>query len=441
VDGHRDERILSRPTSLRRQHPHRRADRLRHRIPRRGRDSPRRRRRRRTHHSRDDLGRRRDRHGRGRRSLRRRARVHGPHHGRAHRFEAGRVTPARETPPTARDAARQTRMRLRTLRANDSGSRRARLFAPHLRARQRPNVRDGPDRRDQADRRAGGRSTREQERRQRHDGMTGVAERILVVDLAAKSKNWALTPEGERRIREATPPGWRVNIVQAPTSSDGDGPPRPNDEVMAAVSDAEIYFGFGIPRLLFLEAKKLRWVHSAAAGVGSALYDEMVSSDVLFTNSAGIHAVPIAEYCVAGVLHFLRGLDFALDQQRRSEWNKAPFVALDSVLREVDTVRALIVGVGGLGGATGERLAALGAHCTGVRRRVELGPPPGFERVISLDEFEAELPKHNVVVLAAPLTEATKGLLTRERLQLLSPDTIVVNVARGAMIDEDALAE
>ncbi|HXT16253.1 MAG TPA: D-2-hydroxyacid dehydrogenase [Gemmatimonadaceae bacterium] len=268
-----------------------------------------------------------------------------------------------------------------------------------------------------------------------------MAERILVVDLAAKSKNWALTPEGERRIREATPPGWRVNIVQAPTSSDGDGPPRPNDEVMAAVSDAEIYFGFGIPRLLFLEAKKLRWVHSAAAGVGSALYDEMVSSDVLFTNSAGIHAVPIAEYCVAGVLHFLRGLDFALDQQRRSEWNKAPFVALDSVLREVDTVRALIVGVGGLGGATGERLAALGAHCTGVRRRVELGPPPGFERVISLDEFEAELPKHNVVVLAAPLTEATKGLLTRERLQLLSPDTIVVNVARGAMIDEDALAE
>jgi phosphoglycerate dehydrogenase-like enzyme len=266
-------------------------------------------------------------------------------------------------------------------------------------------------------------------------------ERVLVVDLAATSKNWALTPDGERRIRDAAPPGWRITVIQAPTSSDGDGPPRPNDEVMTAIRDAEVYYGFGIPRLLFLEAKKLRWVHSAAAGVGSALYDDMVRSDVLFTNSAGVHAVPIAEYCVAGVLHFLRGLDIAIDQQHRAEWNKAPFVAMDSVLREVDSVRALIVGVGGLGGATGQRLAALGARCTGVRRRVDLGPPPGFERVIPLDRFEAELPMHNVVVLAAPLTDATKGLLTAERLRMLPRDAIVVNVARGAMVDEDALIQ
>lgn len=263
--------------------------------------------------------------------------------------------------------------------------------------------------------------------------------RKVVVDVRAQSKNWAITPEGEQRIRGATPEGWAVQFIQALTSSDGDGPPRPNDEVMGAIQDAEIYFGFGIPRLLFLEAKKLRWVHSAAAGVGSALYPEMVRSGVLFTNSAGIHAIPIAEYCVAGVLHFLRGFDIALDQQHRAEWNKAPFVAMDSVLREMDTVRALIVGVGGLGGATGERLSALGAQCTGVRRRVELGPPPGFERVIPLDDFERELPNHNVIVVAAPLTEATKSLLTRARLELLPRDAIVVNVARGAMVDQDAL--
>ena len=265
--------------------------------------------------------------------------------------------------------------------------------------------------------------------------------RLLVVDLAARSKNWALTPDGAERIRESAPPGWEIQFIKAETSSDGDGPPRPNDEVMNAIQHAEVYFGFGIPRLLFLEAKKLRWVHSAAAGVGSALYDEMVNSDVLFTNSAGVHAVPIAEYCVAGILHFLRGFDISIDQQRRAEWNKAPFVAMDSVLREVDAVRALIVGVGGLGGATGQRLAALGARCTGVRRRVDLGPPPGFERVISLDRFDEELPKHNVVVLAAPLTDATQGLLTRERLERLPKDAIIVNVARGAMVDQDALIE
>lgn len=268
-----------------------------------------------------------------------------------------------------------------------------------------------------------------------------MTERLIVVDLAATSKNWALTPDGERRLREETPPGWTMSVVQSATSSDGDGPPRPSEEVMTAIREAEVYYGFGIPKLLFAEAKRLRWVHSAAAGVGTALYPEMVASDILFTNSAGIHAVPIAEYVVAAVLHFLRGLDIAIDQQRRTEWNKTPFVRVESVLREMDTVRALIVGVGGLGGAAAERLSALGARCTGVRRRVALGPPAGFERVVSLDDFDAELPKHDVVVLAAPLTSQTASLLTAERLDLLPSNAIIVNVARGAMVDEAALAE
>jgi phosphoglycerate dehydrogenase-like enzyme len=268
-----------------------------------------------------------------------------------------------------------------------------------------------------------------------------VGERLLVVDLAATSKNWAITADGEERLLREAPRGWNVHIVRAATSSDGDGPPRPSDEVMSAIRDAEVYFGFGVPRLLFLEATRLKWVHSAAAGVGSALYPEMVNSDVLFTNSAGIHAIPIAEYVVAGVLHFLRGLDFAIDQQRRGEWNKMPFVRLDSALREMDTVHALIIGVGGLGGAAAQRLTALGAQCTGVRRRVELGPPPGFSRVVSLEQLDEELPRHDVVVLAAPLTDQTKELLTAERLDLLPRSAIVVNVARGAMLDDDALIE
>src|SRR5579872_457832 len=170
-------------------------------------------------------------------------------------------------------------------------------------------------------------------------------ERLLVADLAATSRNWALTADGERRLRSEGPGDWRIHVVRAPTSSDGDGPKTPSDEVLHAMLDAEVYFGFGIPRALFEIGKRLHWVHSAAAGVGSALYPEMVRSPVLFTNSAGIHAVPMAEYVVAGILHFLRGLDIAGDQQRRAEWNKAEFVAMDAPLREMDTVRALIVGV------------------------------------------------------------------------------------------------
>jgi phosphoglycerate dehydrogenase-like enzyme len=266
-----------------------------------------------------------------------------------------------------------------------------------------------------------------------------VTTRLLVVDLAATSKNWALTSEGARRIKAETPPGWTTHIVEAATSSDGDGPPRPSDEVLEAVREAEVYFGFGIPRTLLLAAPKLRWVHSAAAGVQTALYPEMLASDVAFTNSAGVHAVPIAEYVVAGVLYFLRGLDFAVDQQHRTEWNKTPFVRVDSVLREVDTVRALVVGAGGIGQAIAERLSALGARCTGVRRRSNLGPPPGFERVVPLEALDEELPGHDVVVLAAPLTPQTNGLMDGRRLDLLPRSAIVVNVSRGALLDEEAL--
>lgn len=269
----------------------------------------------------------------------------------------------------------------------------------------------------------------------------GRAVRLLVVDLMARSRNWALTPEGEQRIRESTPEGWRVQIIAAPTSSDGDGPPQPSDEVMTAIEDAEVYYGFGIPRPLFLRAKRLRWVHSAAAGVGTALYPEMVASDVVFTNSAGVHAIPIAEYVVAGVLHFLRGLDIAGDQQERVEWSKTEFVRLDAPLREMDTVRALIVGVGGIGGEAAKRLTALGARCTGVRRRVNAPIPEGFDRIVGLDALDSELPEHDVVVLAAPATTQTNGLLTAERLDLLPRSAIVVNVARGVLLDEQAVAE
>lgn len=267
------------------------------------------------------------------------------------------------------------------------------------------------------------------------------SERLLVVDLAARSNNWALTPAGEETIRAAVPHGWTVHVVRALTSSDGDGPREPSREAMDAIREAEAYFGFGIPRPLFLEARRLRWVHSAAAGVGNALYAEMVASDVLLSNSAGVHAIPIAEYVVAGVLHFFRGLDVAVQQQRDSRWDKNFFVADDSPVREVAGARILVIGAGGLGTEVARRLSALGATCIGVRRRPALGVPPGFERAVGPEAIDAELPQADVVVLTAPLTAESQGLLDGVRLNRMRTGSILVNVARGALVDEAALAD
>ena len=232
-----------------------------------------------------------------------------------------------------------------------------------------------------------------------------------------------------------------MHVVRELTSSDGDGPPRPSDESMTAIRDAEAYFGFGIPRLLFLENRRLRWVHSAAAGVGSALYSEMLESDVLLSNSAGIHAIPIAEYVVAGILHFFRGLDVAVSQQHERHWDKRFFVAEHSPIREMADARILVVGAGGIGGECAKRLSALGARCVGIRRHPERGVPEGFERVAGPDALDTELPRADVVVLAAPLTKESTGLLDGTRLKSLRSGAILVNVARGALVDEVALAQ
>jgi phosphoglycerate dehydrogenase-like enzyme len=264
--------------------------------------------------------------------------------------------------------------------------------------------------------------------------------RRLVLDLAAAAPQWAIPSTTIADITRGAPPGWVVDVVAAPTSSESDGGTAPSNEVLRAIVDAEAYVGFGMSRTLFAAARKLRWIHSASAGVGSLLFEAVVASPVLITNSAGVYAAPIAEHVTAGVLALVRGLDIALDRQRQRRWDKRAFDGAESPIREMRDVRALILGAGGIGGAIAERFAALGARCTGVRRRPEMGIPPGCEAVAGPERLDALLPDHDTLVIAAPATAGTRGMVTAERLDRLPEAAIVVNVARGTLLDEQALA-
>lgn len=263
----------------------------------------------------------------------------------------------------------------------------------------------------------------------------------LVVDLRARAPIWALPESAEERIQLAKPSGWDVHIVAAPTVSDGDGGTAPSEEVRAAMANAEAYFGFGISRPLWLEAHALRWVHSAEAGVGSALFPEMRDSPVILTNSAGVHAVPIAEHVLGGVLFLLRGFDIARANQHARRWNRDVFTATDSPMREMHECRVLVIGAGGLGSAIARRLALLGASCTGVRRHPERGAPTGFTRVVGESEWQLLLGETDILVIAAPATNETRGMVGAAQLDRLPAHAIVVNVARGSLLDERALAQ
>ena len=265
------------------------------------------------------------------------------------------------------------------------------------------------------------------------------ATRLLVADLAATSRNWSLTPAARARIAAATPDGWRVHFVGAPTVSDGDGGSPPSSEVLDVVSSAEAYFGFGLSRAVFNAGKSLRWVHSAAAGVGAALFPEMVASDVVLTNAAGIYAKPIAQHVLGGVLYFLRSFDIAVELQREGKWDKQPFVGDEARVRELADCRVLVIGAGGLGSAIADALTHFGARCVGVRRHPDRPLPDGFERMVGPDAIDAELPDADVVVLSTPATAETRSLLDAERIARLDRDAIVVNVGRGSLLDEGAL--
>lgn len=265
--------------------------------------------------------------------------------------------------------------------------------------------------------------------------------RRLVADLNATAAAWALPPEGMAQLREAAPAGWEAIVIDAPTISDGDGGAPPSEQARTAIKDAEVYAGFGMSPALFAEASHLRWVHSAAAGVGALLFPALKASDVIITNSAGVHGTPIAEHVLAGVLVLLRGLDIARERQRERAWDRPSFSGPGTPVREVGDCRVLILGAGGIGSAIAQRLTFLGARCRGVRRHPERGVPNGFESVLGPTNWARALDETDILIVAAPATNETRGLVTAAHLDCLPRNGIVVNIARGSLVDEAALAE
>jgi len=264
--------------------------------------------------------------------------------------------------------------------------------------------------------------------------------RRLVVDLQSPRAAWRVPPQSVTTIRDALGPGWEVVNVAAPAASDGDGGSGSEESVRAA-RGAEIYLGFGVPRgVLDAGRGTLRWVHSGTAGVGSSLA-HLRGTGVVLTNSAGIHAEPMADWVLSAITYFARGLDYQLAAQRRAHWAKAEFADLAVPLMELRDVRVGLLGLGGIGRAVAARCAALGMRVAAVRRRPELGGAPGVAWIGGLADLPRLATESDCLVVAAPETGATAGAVTRAVFERLPAGAVVVNVSRGGLVDEDALLD
>jgi phosphoglycerate dehydrogenase-like enzyme len=264
--------------------------------------------------------------------------------------------------------------------------------------------------------------------------------RRLVVDLASPLAAWRIPPEATQAIREALGPGWEVALVEAPAGSDGDGGSG-SPEAVAAARAAEIYVGYGVPPGVVAAGRgTLKWAHSGTAGVGASL-PHLAGSGVVLTNSAAVHAEPIADWTIAAIAYFARALDRMREFQAAGRWARPAFADLEVPVRELAELRLGVLGLGGIGGAIARRGVALGMSVAGVRRRPARGGPTGVRWVGGLDDLSRLAAESDCLVIAAPHTAETRGAVSRAVLERLPPDAIVVNVSRGTLLDETALLD
>jgi phosphoglycerate dehydrogenase-like enzyme len=240
-------------------------------------------------------------------------------------------------------------------------------------------------------------------------------------------KAWNISDRHVARLRERFPD---VSFVHA----------RSLDEAGAAVDSVDVGFTPYLTGDMVARADRLRWVHSSAAAVEGLLpLRELAARGVAITNSRGVQAIPMAEHVMGGLLVLARKFDRMLAAQREHRWIQNDLI--DDWPWIVHDRRMTIVGLGTIGREIARRAHAFGMVVTGVRRRVNEPRPDFVKCVVGPDHLDDALRGCDVLVLSAPGVASTSRMIGAAQLALLNPGAVVINVARGQIIDDDALQQ
>lgn len=205
------------------------------------------------------------------------------------------------------------------------------------------------------------------------------------------------------------------------------------EEALEAVPEAEIGWFDMYEQDAMAEtlraAKSLKWLNSVYAGLDFLPMDVLIERDITVTNGAGINALTIAEYVVMGMLNIAKGYRDVVRAQERKEW-----IQDSPGKRELAGSKALLLGYGAIGKLIKPRLEAFDVDVTVVRRS-------GGEGTLTPDQWRDHLGEFDWVILAVPATPETDAMIGAEELAAMKSDAVVVNIARGAVIDQPALVE
>ena len=207
----------------------------------------------------------------------------------------------------------------------------------------------------------------------------------------------------------------------------------PSESLTGDAADADALFVWGSGDFLkdnWHRFLSVRWIHSASAGVDRLLFPELVRSDVVLTSSRNIFDRAMAEYTIGLMLAAAKDFTTTISRQAAHEWKA----------RETESLfgkTLIVVGVGPIGRETARLAKAFGMRLIGVGRTAR--EDPDFGPIIASTDLASVLPEADYLLLIAPRTPITEGLIGREAIALLKPSARVINVGRGSIIDQEEL--
>jgi phosphoglycerate dehydrogenase-like enzyme len=208
------------------------------------------------------------------------------------------------------------------------------------------------------------------------------------------------------------------------------------------IRDAEIFFGWSLRGEQVQAAKKLRWIHSTAAAVHQLMSPELRASDIIVTNARSVHGPVVAENAIALMFALAKCLPSAVRYQQQRVWAQEQISYQHPHPSELAGSTLGLVGYGAIGSEVARSAAALGMRVLVVRQHPQRESGMGHEiKTFGPDRLDDVISQSDFLVLAAPHTDTTRRLVNAERLGRMKPTAYVVNVARGALIDEAALTD
>jgi len=209
--------------------------------------------------------------------------------------------------------------------------------------------------------------------------------------------------------------------------------------VDSEISDTDVAITWSIRPEQVKAARKLRWIHSPAAAVHTLIFPEIVNSDIVITNARQVHGPVVAEHVIALIFALAKKIPDAVRLQQKHEWGQQRMWDGLPRVREVAGATLGLVGLGAIGRAVAKSAKALGMHVIAAREHPEKGTE-GADQVFGPTQIDEIFRQSDYVLLAAPFTESTTTIANSRRIALMKPAACLINVGRGPLIDEEALA-